>query len=113
MRVELVGGKGQATGLSLSGTGLIHQLLSGRRGAATALSRLFVKPRPRLSGKPINTWFYPAAYQLKPEGFTAPIRSARKRSISEGSSFLETLLFTRVVGEGDASRYRRVSVQKF
>lgn len=39
VRVELVEGKGQATRLSLSCTTLIHQLLSGTRGAAAALSR--------------------------------------------------------------------------
>lgn len=110
VRVELVEGKGQATRLSLSCTALIHQLLSGTRGAAAALSRHFVKPHPGLPGKSINTWFYSAAYQPQPEGFTAPIKSTGKRSVSDGRFILETLMFVRVVGEGDASRYRRVSV---
>lgn len=61
VRVELVEGKGQATGLSLSCTTLIHQLLSGTRGAAAALSRHFVKPHPGLPAKSISTWFYSAA----------------------------------------------------
>lgn len=61
VRVELVEGKGQATRLSLSCTTLIHQLLSGTRGAAAALSRHFVKPHPGLPAKSISTWFYSAA----------------------------------------------------
>lgn len=81
MRVELVEGKGQATRLSLSCTALIHQLLSGMRGAAAALSRDFVKPHLGLPGKSINTWFYSFAHPLKDEEFSAPINSAPKRSI--------------------------------
>lgn len=73
VRVELVEGKGQATRLSLSGTALIHQLLSGTRGAAVALSRHFVKPHLRLSGKSINTWFYSAAHQLNQKGLQLPL----------------------------------------
>ena len=110
VRVELVEGKGQAPRLSLSCTALIHQLLSGTRGAAAALSRLSVKPHPGLPGKSINTWFHSAAYRLKPEGLTAPIKSARKRSISNGRFILETMMFNRVVGDGEACRYCRVSV---
>lgn len=110
VRVELVEGKGQATGLSLSCSALIHQLLSGTKGAAAALSLHFVKPHPELPGKSINTWFSSAAYQLKAEGFTAPIKSARKRSISDGGFILETLTFGRALGEGDASRCCRGSV---
>lgn len=50
VRVELAEGKGQATRLSVSCTTVIHQLLSGTRKAAAALSRHFVKPRPGLPG---------------------------------------------------------------
>lgn len=103
-------GKGQATRLPLSCTTLIHQLLSGRRGAAAALSRHFVNPHPELPGKSINTWLYSAAYQPKPEGFTTPIKSARKHSISDGRVILETLMFGRAVGHSDASRCGRGSV---
>lgn len=74
VRVELVEGKGQATRLSLSCTALIHQLLSGTRGAAVALSRHLAKPHPGLPGKSINMKFYSATYQLKHVGFTAPIK---------------------------------------
>lgn len=57
-------------------------------------SRRGPEPRPGLPAKSINTWFYSAGHQLEPEGFTAPIKSARKRSISDGGL---VLMFNSVV----------------
>lgn len=94
VRVELVEGKGQATRLSLSCTMLIHQLLSGTRGAAVALSRHFVKPHLGLPGKSINTWFYPLPISLKLKALQLPLRA------------LENVA-SAMVGEGDGSSYHQ------